>query len=365
VLTFVLAIFIILMTNRYILLIFLFIIFPLSVSAQKFVSDSLVVEFGKYESKKINATVDTIIDQRNLKPNCIAIAEKKKYYNIPIDYRILISKPLITGVKEMFLNKPDGITDHNYRLEIKEFNISSESEFRKNHYTCNSIISVYSVINNKNTYKGTLVYETQSSIKKNKKQPQKEYETVLDSWKGDFASDMNGIIQHSSNDSTFSLPNLIINQSDFRKNMIMSLDIAYGLNSWVVDGEIMFSHPEPKQQFFRQGSILRYRHEKKYESLEFSIANTQYNYRLNHNFVFVIKPKFFWGLNYWNNDEFSNHGLQDILLLDFSVSQSILFNPFYKRSVICGLGIMENATYIYSEQVKFKPYIVFQIGIKL
>jgi hypothetical protein len=28
------------------------------------------------------------------------------------------------------------------------------------------------------------------------------------------------------------------------------------------------------------------------------------------------------------------------------------------------LGVMENATYIYSEQLRFKPYAVFQVGIK-
>jgi hypothetical protein len=353
------------MIYRYNLLFFIFIVFSFSVYGQKFVSDSLIVKFGRSDLQKINAAVDTIFDKRNFKPNCIAITERKKYYNVPIDYRILTSEPLNVGVKEMFSNKQDSITDTKYRLEIKEFNIIAESKFFKKNYTCNSIISIYSVKNNINTYKGTLIYETQNAIKKNKKQPQTEYEAFIDSWKVLFATDMNAIVQHSPIDSTFSPPNLVKKQSDFRKNMIISSDVAIGMGSWIVDGEIMFSHPEPQRQFYRQGNILRYRHEKKYESLEFSIANKQYNYRLNNNFVFVLKPKLFWGLNYWNNNEYSKHGLQDILLFDFSATQSILYNPFYKRSIICGLGIMESATWIYSEQVKFKPCVVFQIGIKL
>ena len=351
--------------NRYIWLYFIFTVFPFSVFGQKFVSDSLVVAFGKRDLQKIKATIDTIVDQRNLKPNCIAITEKIKYYNVPIDSRILTSKPLHLEIKEMFSNKPDSFPGNHYRLEIKEFNIRAEPTFFKNNYTCNSVISVYSVTNHTNIYNGTLVYETRNAVKKNKKHPQTEYETFIDSWKVRFAADMNAIILHLPFDSTFSLPNFVKKQSDFRKNMIISSDVAIGIDSWVVDGEIMFSRPEPTRQFYRQGNILRYRHEKKYESLEFSIANKQYNYRLNNNFVFVLKPKLFWGLNYWNNDEYSKHGLQDILLFDFSATQSMLYNPFYKRGVICGLGIMENATWIYSEQVKFKPYIMFQIGIKM
>jgi hypothetical protein len=352
------------MINRYSLLYLLFITFPFSVFGQKFISDSLVVEFGKSDLQKINVAIDTIIDKRNFNPNCIAITERKKYYNVPIDYRILIPKPLSVGVKEMFSNNQDSLTANKYRLEIKEFNIIAESKLLKNNYTCNSIISVYTVKNNINTYKGTLVYETQNAVKKNKKQPQTEYETFIDMWKVRFAKDMNAIAL-SPGDSTSSILNLITQQSDFRKNMIISSDVAIGIGSWVVDGEIMFSRPEPQRQFYRQGNILRYRHEKKYESLEFSIANKQYNYRLNNNFVFVLKPKLFWGLNYWNNNEYSNHGLQDIFLFDFSATQSILYNPFYKRGVICGMGIMESATWIYSEQFKFKPYVVFHIGIKL
>ena len=353
------------MIYRFSLLYLLFIVLSFSVYGQKFVSDSLVVEFGKSDLQKINATVDTIIDKRNLKPNCIAITERKKYYNVPIDYRILTSKSLNVEFKEMFSNKTDSTTDTKYRLEIKEFNIIAEPKFLKNNYTCNSIISVYSVKNNINTYKGTLVYETRNAVKKNKKQPQKEYETFIDFWKIGFATDMNAIVLHSPGDSTFSLPNFIKQQSDFRKNLIISSDVAIGSDSWIVDGEIMFSRPQPQKQFYRQGNILRYRNEKKYESLEFSIVNKQYNYWLNNNFTFVLKPKLFWGLNCWNNNEYSKHGLQDIFLFDFSVTQNILYNPIYKRGIICGLGIMESATWIYSEQVKFKPYMMFQIGIKL
>jgi hypothetical protein len=353
------------MMNRPFVLFFVFIHFSLLNYGQKFVSDSLVVEFGKDGLQKINATIDTVIDKRNLKPNCIAITEKKKYYNVPVDYRILTSRPLYTGMKEMFLNKPGSLANANYMLEIKEFTIDTEPKFFTNSYTCNSVISVYSTGNQSNTLLGTLVYETQTAAKKNKKKPQTGYEKCIDSWKAGFVSDMNAIVQHLSVDSTFALKNFVKGTSGFRKNMIISSDMAIGIGSWMVDGEIMFSRPEPQPEFYRQGNIIRYRHEKKYESIEFSIANRQYNYRLNNHFVFVLKPKLFWGLNLWNNDEYSKHGFQDVFLFDFSISPNIVYNPFYKRGIVFGLGLMADATYIYSEQVKCKPYMVLQIGIKL
>ena len=349
------------MINRYFPLYLLFIVFPYFVQGQKFISDSLVVEFGKSNLHQIKAIVDTVIDQRNLSPNCIAITERKKYYNVPIDYRILTSKPLGTEIKELFSNQPDSSLK-NYKLEIKEFTIRSIPKSSKDHFSCNSIISIYST--QPNAYIGTLVYETSDVLKRNKKQPQKEYEAFIDSWKNKFITDMNAIALQTSTEPTISIPNLIKKQSDFRKNMILSTDVAIGTDSWVVDGEIMFSRPEPQAKFYRQGNILRYRHEKTYESLEFPISNRQYNYRLNNNFVFVSKQKLFWGLNYWADNEYAKHGIQDLLLFDFSATQSIVYNPFYKRGIVCGLGIMESATYIYSEQVKYKPYIILQIGIK-
>ena len=350
------------MINRFFHLFLLVIILHVSAVGQKFIRDSLVVEFGRSDLHRINASIDTVIDLRNLKPNCISISERIKYYHVPIDYLILTSKPLHIGIKEMFSDKAN-TGANKYRLDIKEFTIRSVLKSSKNHFSCNSVISVYSASPQESSYIGTLIYETSDVLKRNKKQPQKEYEAFIELWKAQFSSDMNAIATQAPG-PTYSPPNLIRKQSGFRKNMIISTDVAIGTDSWVVDGEIMFSRPEPQARFVRQGSILRYRHEKTYESLEFPISNRQYNYRLNNNFVFVLKPKLFWGLNHWNNDEYAKHGLLDLFILDCSATQNILYNPFYKKSIICGLGVMENATYIYSEQLRFKPYAVFQVGIK-
>ena len=353
------------MIHRLLLIASLFVLFPCLIYSQKLVSDSLVVDFGFTSESDINASTDTVIDQRHLRPNCIAISEKKKFLVVPVDYYILTQKPVSTEIKDMFSNKTDSSTMSNYRLEIKEFDIGSESRFFTNKFVCNSIISVYENGDNKKNYIGTLVYEIQTSGSTAAKKQKKSYEACIDAWKEEFTIDMNFIAGQTPNDSTGILKNLIKQEYGFSKNLIMSAEVAAGTNSWLIDGELMFSHPEPQQQFFRQGKILRYRHEEKYQSLEFSIANNQFNYRLTDNFAFVLKSKLFWGLNSWNKNEYTNHGLQDIFLVDLSLSQSILYNPFYKRGFICGMGLLEDMTYIYSENIKFKPYVVFQLGIKL
>jgi hypothetical protein len=342
-----------------------FLFFPHFSNCQKYINDSLVVEFNNSELPQIKALVDTVIDLRNSEPNCIAIYEKTKYYAVPVDVFVLTSKPLHVGLKNMFVSKPDSLIKKSYKLEIKEFEIKRKSQFFKNEFTCNSVISVYSAENKKYSYLGSLVYESQNISKKNRKHPEKEYEIAIDSWKEKFASDMNEISLYASIDTTFSLPNFRKEQSNFRKNMIVSAEYAFGNDSWLVDGEILFSRPEAKSQFNRVGSILRYRHEKKYESFETGLQNIQRNYRLNNNFMFCMKAKLFLGLNLWNNNEYAKHGLEDILLLDFSFSQSIIFNPLYKKGIVFGLGVMEDATYIYSEGNKYNIYLVAQLGIKL
>jgi hypothetical protein len=338
---------------------------PFSASAQKYVSDSLVVKFGSDDMPRYSISVPSVTDTRILKPNCIAITDRIRYYNVPVDYMIVLPHPLSVEIKNMF-RVPDSYSGKDQlSLEIKEFTIKQNPGYFKNNYKCNAIISVSNSYNNEEKYLGSLVYEYSNAFKKVKKQPGKEYELFLSTWKYKFAADMLTVAANTTSDSISPPLNFVKIKSDFRKNMIISADFAAWTDSWLADCEIMFSRPEPQKEFRRTGSILRYRHDKKYESIEFSISNQQYNRRITDKFVLLLKSKLFWGLNYWNDNEFKKHGLEDLFLADFSASQSILYNPFYKKGIIFGTGIMEDLTYIYTENIKFRPYLMLQIGIKL
>ena len=113
-------------------------------------------------------------------------------------------------------------------------------------------------------------------------------------------------------------------------------EFAISNNSWIVDGEILFSHPEGQRKFYRKASLMRYRYSKEYQSLETAFNNKQFHFRLNNSFLFSLKSKIFMGINLWSESEYKKHGLEDLLLVNLSMSQIITYNPFYKRGFICG-----------------------------
>jgi hypothetical protein len=328
--------------------------------------DSLVVEFGKSKINSINLSVDTVIDTRNTKPNCLGVWEKKRYVFVPIDNFLQIQKPLATEIKGMFLKSPNKSTNSKYRLQIDEFNIFANEKFFSKTFTCDASISIYSLKeDNKYYYSGTLMYETTSKLRVRKKNIGSGYEDIIDKWKINFMLDIDKINACKANDSLGAIPNYKRFSFPIKKNLYTNLESFIGQKSWLMDGEIIFSRPETEKKFYRHAYCIRYRNDEKYESFETSIYNTQQNIRLSDKMVLVLKKKMFFGLNRWIESEYQKHGLEDIFLVDFSLSQSITFNQLSKKGITAGFGIMENVNYIYSEGALFQPYLIVQLGIKL
>jgi hypothetical protein len=345
---------------------FLVLIFSAShLAGQKMVYDSLVIDFGK-NNLSINAFVDTVRDLRNLPHNCVSINEKTKYVFIPVDNLFVIKKSLANEIRLMFLQKPDSIAGKKYRLEINEFVIDSRKSLFRATYTCNAAISVYSLDSTmKPHFTGTLLYENNISLSPKKKHPALGYEKIITDWKMHFFGDFQVINSCYGKDQICSLSNFRQELNATKKNMLTNIETCLGTDSWLADGEIIFSRPEAQKSFFREAYSLRYRNEKKYEAFETSIINKQNCLRVSDAFLFILKSKFFLGFNRWKGDEYKNHGLEDVLNLDLSISQNMVWNRFYKNGVTIGLGVMENLTYIYSESYKFKLYAVVQLGIKI
>ena len=328
--------------------------------------DSLLIDFGKYESIHINAFVDTIRDLRNMPPKCVAITEKNKYVFVPVDNLVVTKKPISSEISSMFLQKPDSNLTKKYRIEINEFNIGSRKGMLQTVYTCNSAISVYSLDSTmKPHFSGTLLYENTISIFPKKKHLELGYENVIDNWKEQFADDFQKINTCYGQDSVCQLPNFRKEINAAKKNMFVNMETCIGSGSFLIDGEIIFSRPESQKDFFRSAYSLRYRNEKKYEAFETSIYNKQKYHRLSDEFLLILKSGFFVGFNRWKGDEYKNHGLEDVFLLNCSACQNIVWNRFFKNGITLGAGIMEDVTFIYSENFVFKPYAVIQIGIKL
>ena len=55
----------------------------------------------------------------------------------------------------------------------------------------------------------------------------------------------------------------------------------------------------------------------------------------------------------------------DAFIGDLSLSQSIVYNPLDKNSILFGIGLSEDLSYIYSKGLRFHTGILFHLGIKL
>ncbi len=328
--------------------------------------DSLTISFGTPRVPVYGVKIDTIIDARNINPIFIGVHEATRYLYIPVDRYVAISKPLAIELKEFFSLADYDFKVDEFKLLINEFDVGTQKQFFSKKYITLVDISVLSR-NEKGDYEklGHLIYEIATSPKGFMPDPKMGYDVVLDSWKDRFAADMIKLSSCPQSEYNCRLPNLINESQSLKKNLLVNLETALWLDTWLVDGEIIFSRPESQSRFYRHAFCIRYRNEEKFQSYESSLANDQLNFRLSEHFVFTIKSKLFLGINLWSDTEYQDRGFEDVLLLDYSLGQYFLFNHYYRKGITGGIGVMGSATYIYSEGFSVKPFLTLQLGIKL
>jgi len=285
---------------------------------------------------------------------------------IPVDRYVVLENPLSCEIMKMFVSD-DELPDGNVlRLQINEFDVFSRKQMFRTKYVTHANISLLSKSEDGSCHHdGNLLYETTASPGGFMAKPKQGYQAVLDRWKEQFAGDMIQVSSCIQTGSVCQVQNLIGKSRSLRNNLIVNMETSIWHDSWLADGEIIFSRPESQRRFFRKAYGIRYRREHKLQSLEYSISNDQFNFRISDNFLLVLKSKLFFGFNLWTNEEFRGRGFEDIFLLDYSLGPGILFNPYYKRGITFGTGLTGSATFIYSEGFSVKPYITIQLGIKI
>jgi hypothetical protein len=148
--------------------------------------------------------------------------------------------------------------------------------------------------------------------------------------------------------------------------MLIGFDGMLGSNDNLLDNEIYFSHREAGKRFFRSGGYnIRYRNANDFESIEFGLSNDYLFYRLSPKLLLQGKSQIMFGLNRWKDIQTTKHKLYDAVILDYSMSQSLVFNPLDKRSILFGIGLMENIFYVYSKDFQFQAGPLLHLGIKL
>jgi hypothetical protein len=134
---------------------------------------------------------------------------------------------------------------------------------------------------------------------------------------------------------------------------------------FLIDGSLQFAYPEAKRLFFNSAGIIRFRHHKKFDSIEFGMVNNTLNYRLTNKYLFQFRSHLLLGLNRWKDMNTVKHKLYDALIGDVSISQSVFYHPRFARTAIFGVGFYQSVYYIYSMDFKFQFGLQIYLGGKI
>ncbi|HNV82060.1 MAG TPA: hypothetical protein PLO02_09990 [Tenuifilaceae bacterium] len=346
-------------------LLLLFTLFQSNLYSQRMIYDSLLVDFGHPKEPVNGIKIDTIIDERKENPKFLGVYESTKYLYVPVDRYIAIKKPLADEIGALFSHDDGNALGRELKLTIKEFTLTARSQFFSKKYVTQAMIAV-SEVDSSRTYQsiGNLIYEEYAAPKGFKSGAKEGYSASIDVWKQHFSADLVKLSVCPGNDGFCGLPNLYLGSQSLKKNLMPSLEVSWWIDAWLVDGEIIFARPESSKRFFRKAFSLRYRNQPKFQSFEFNFSNDQLNFRLSDLLVTTLKSKLFLGINLWDENEYKHRGFEDIFVLDYSLGQYILINPFGKKGLTGGIGAMASATYVYSEGFDIKPFLTVQMGVK-
>jgi hypothetical protein len=147
--------------------------------------------------------------------------------------------------------------------------------------------------------------------------------------------------------------------------MVAGLDFSVGTQGLMMDGDIFFGHREAQKRFFRSGYSVRYRYSETFESIEFGLSNDYWFYRCRPSLVFRAKSQLMYGFNRWNDVKTADHKIWDAFIINYSLSQSLIYDPLDKRSIVLGLGLVEDLYYVYSKSAQFQLGLLVNLGFKL
>ena len=213
---------------------------------------------------------------------------------------------------------------------------------------------------------GDLLYESTCRKRFFRDKPKEGYESTIRIWQRELVQDLSMLADRASRRTPI-MENLRTTGYEGRPvNMLIGLNAVVGTHSDVFDSEIFFSHREARRRFFRSGGYcIRYRDAEDFESIELGLSNDYLFHRLHPSIVFRGKSEIMLGVNRWKNIDTVDHKIYDALIVDYSLSQSLIFNPLDRRSLLLGIGLQENPFYIFSKRFQFQFGLLIYLGAKL
>ena len=352
-----------------IVLIFLSLFFHKLLFGQKLVQDTLKLSFEPLsELKSVPVKIDSVIDQRQELPRVLGIYEKNKYLFVPVDLIICTEKPLNREIFNIFQKHSNYENYQRVMLGIDEFKLSKKTNsWLYPHYRLNVFVSLYNMKdNNEQEYAGQLLYECSYRKSFFKDKLKKGFERVIQKWQQELLNDLS-LREDKTSAQLQGMENFRAAQYNGKPvNMFTNVDFIVSKHGEMIDGEIFFSPREARKCIFRSGGYhLRHRNAKDFESVEFGLSNDYLFYRFHLQMALRVNSQIMLGVNRWKDIKTVDHKIYDALIADYSLSQSLIYNPLDKRSLIVGIGVQENVFYVYSKDFLFDVGLLIHLGLKL
>jgi len=338
--------------------------------SQTLVQDSLIIYMERAETETSHPfSVDTVLDQRQNAGRLIGTYEVTKYLFIPVDLMIVTDRPLSEKIADGLPSSHEDQEIMEYRISIDDFRITQKtSSLFYPRYQMNGSFRLWQKRNGGDAeYVGQLVYEKTAPKPIIGDELRKGFNSVIQKWQKDWVNDLSQISQDIGSGLSPAIKHFRSGSNIGKKtHMLPGADVIIGSRWWLVDGQIYFSDREAGPSFFRSGGqTLRYRNAPDYEAIEFSLSTDRWFYRLNPKMVLRVKSSLLFGINKWKDISETPHEIWDAVLLDYSMSQSLFFNPLDSKSLTFGVGFLESVTYIYSQSIRFHFGLLLHIGAKL
>lgn len=329
--------------------------------AQKWVADTIYVNFNNQINNAPTFNLNEVSDYRDVHPAFISVFEQKKWLFFPVDQIVHTQQALSQSIENRFAN--DTVENLNFKADIHEFYIKNYTSMGARQLILRSSIELSKIKEDSTLFIGTFYYS--GNIKQKKKIPiDSTYRMLLDDWATRFTSDVIAIDQNLDELMSENFYHFRRNKHAVRKNLYVETELFGGLNFWGVDAGVWFSEPESERIFNRGIGIMRYVNNPDFHAIAYGSDVRLWSYRLTENWLFSNKMAFFMGINNWKNMATASHKFEEIFYFNVSFSQRINFNSIDKSGFVFGAGLMEDIHYVIYHQPKIKLGLTLNLAYK-
>jgi len=337
--------------------------------SQSLVRDSLILNprIRLPEQPPASFRLDTVLDLRgNGNPRLVGMDEVTHYRIVPVDRAILTVRPLADLVYRLF---PDDRPENGnvYSLSIDRFAFSRQRMcFAAKRQRVHALMTLYRKSDNDSlAVQGRLVFDSGVSGFSISGDIKKTVTSAMACWMRDLVRDVPAAVRYLEDTHAAERPFYFVPprrqipwmQLNARGYFIVTRD------GYLIDGRLYFTYPEARRLFPDDAGLIRYRHGKNFESVEYGLLNSALNRRLNDRFLLRFQCHLLAGINRWRDMDTVRHKLYDALILDLSFSQSVNYHPSRVRTPVFGIGFSQSLYYVYSAGVQFRAGLVFNTGI--